>query len=93
MKHVFPPVSTDRNPTPPTGHDKDGTPLPGQRLLSSLEAAQILHISERTLWTIRKEGRLPFIKMRRCVRYRLEDLMRYIDVVITDSGVAHKEAA
>lgn len=51
----------------------------GGGLLTSKEAARFLGVSERTLWTIKDEGRLPSIKVRRCVRYKMDDLMQYID--------------
>ena len=50
-------------------------------LLTTEQAAQILGIKPRTLVIWRHEGRseLPFIRLGRAVRYRLEDIQSYIE--------------
>lgn len=53
----------------------DGTP---KLLLRPPEAAETLAISERTLWTLTKEGILPCVRLGRLVRYDPEDLRRAI---------------
>lgn len=65
----------------------------GGGLLTSMEAAQFLGVSERTLWTIKDEGRLPSIKVRRCVRFKLDDLMQYIDGLRSGGTTSANEAA
>lgn len=48
-------------------------------LVNRKEAADILAISERTLWALTAAGELPAIKIRRAVRYAIADLQMYID--------------
>ena len=64
-----------------------------QGFLTTQEAAKFLHVSERTLWTITESGRIPRIKVRRCVRYKMDDLMRYIDGLRSDGMNKKKGAA
>lgn len=49
-------------------------------LLTELEAATRLHLSTRTLqaWRVRRCGP-PFVQAGRAVRYRLRDLLAWID--------------
>ena len=44
------------------------------QLLKPADAAQLLAISERTLWTLTKEGKIPCVRLGRSVRYSVEDL-------------------
>ncbi|HBJ35160.1 MAG TPA: DNA-binding protein [Planctomycetaceae bacterium] len=59
------------------------TPQPGsvnpKLLVNRREAAEMLAISERTLWSLTANGELPSIKIRKAVRYSVGDLQRYID--------------
>ena len=48
-------------------------------LVSRREAAAMLAISERLLWTLTANGELPAIKIRKAVRYSVGDLQRFID--------------
>lgn len=50
-------------------------------LLTTEQTAQILSIKPRTLVIWRYEGRseLPFVRLGRAVRYRLEDIQSYIE--------------
>ena len=48
-------------------------------LLNSREAARLLCISERTLWTMMKSGSLPHVRIGRSVRYDRGDLKIWID--------------
>lgn len=52
------------------------TSAPQERplLVNTREAARMLCISERTLWTLTQEGRIPSLKIGRAVRYRVADL-------------------
>ena len=50
-----------------------------RRLITSVEAAEYLDISERHLWTITHRGDLPAIKLGRSKRYSQADLDAYID--------------
>ena len=47
-------------------------------LVTSRQAAAMLSVSERTLWSITASGRLPRIQLRRAVRYSVDDLRSYI---------------
>ncbi len=48
-------------------------------LVSAKEAADMLSISGRKLWTLANRGDIPRIKIDRAVRYSVEDLSEYID--------------
>ncbi|MFO0885917.1 MAG: helix-turn-helix domain-containing protein [Pirellulales bacterium] len=44
-------------------------------LLSERDAAKFLGISPRTLWQLRKDGRIPFVAIsERCIRYSVDQL-------------------
>ena len=62
-------------------------------LLTTQEAAEFLRVSTRHLWTITETGLIPRIKMGRCVRYKMDDLMRYIDGLRSESMNKKKGAA
>lgn len=48
-------------------------------LLRPKEAAEALAISERTLFTLTKEGKIPHVPVgERSIRYDLEDLKEYL---------------
>jgi excisionase family DNA binding protein len=53
---------------------------PHQRLLTENETAEYLQIKPNTLatWRSTKRYRLPFIRVGRVVRYRVEDLERFL---------------
>jgi excisionase family DNA binding protein len=48
------------------------------RLLTPDEAAQFLSVSQRTVKRLVAEGRLHAYKVRRSMRFRLEDLEAYL---------------
>ncbi|WP_417212619.1 helix-turn-helix domain-containing protein [Acinetobacter venetianus] len=50
-------------------------------LLTNQEAAEILKISVKTLnnWRSARNGKIPFVKIGRGVRYKKSDLISYID--------------
>ena len=47
-------------------------------LLTARQAARLLAISERTLFTITKAGELPAVRIGRSVRYSVDALREYI---------------
>lgn len=47
-------------------------------LVDSRSAAQLLGVSERTLYTLRKDG-LPYISMRGRIMFSMDDLEAWID--------------
>lgn len=51
------------------------TPL----LLTPTQAAELLSISPRKLWSESAAGRLPVVRIGRSTRYDLRDLIAYID--------------
>ncbi len=54
--------------------DTPTTPL----LLSATEAARMLSISPRTLWSLTRDGEIPCVRVRHRVLYDIEDLRAYI---------------
>ncbi len=48
-------------------------------LVTAREAARILSISERTLFTLTKAGEIPVLKIGRAVRYDPRDLQKWIE--------------
>jgi len=48
-------------------------------LYSSREASAALSISERTLWTLTHEGKIPVAKVRGANRYHIDDLLAFIE--------------
>jgi excisionase family DNA binding protein len=48
-------------------------------LLTPTEAAAILRISPRLLWTKTKQGQIPSIKIGKCVRYSPSALKKWIE--------------
>lgn len=48
------------------------------RLLTVFQAAKYLAISERKLWNLTKEHRVPAVKIGRCIRYDISDLNSFI---------------
>ncbi len=55
------------------------TPGPAALLWTAEEAAQQLRVSRRTVWSLTASGELPVVRIRRCVRYRPEDVLAYRD--------------
>lgn len=54
-------------------------------LLTSREAAEMLCISERTLFSWTKQGLLQKVQVGRTVRYHVEELKRFIERQIASS--------
>jgi excisionase family DNA binding protein len=48
-------------------------------LLRAAEAAEILSICERTLWTLTAKGELPCVRLGKAVRYRPESLKEWAE--------------
>lgn len=49
------------------------------RLLTTLEVADLLGVSTRTVFTLTKKGELPSVRVGHSVRYDERDLTRWID--------------
>ena len=56
----------------------DNTPPTTPRLKPPKKAAAYLAISERKLWQLTKDGRIPAVKFDRVVRYDIADLDSFI---------------
>ncbi len=48
-------------------------------LLTTREAAGVLRVSERTLWTLTHDGEIPSVRVGRSVRYDQDDLSTWIN--------------
>jgi excisionase family DNA binding protein len=48
-------------------------------LVKSREAARLLGISERTLYTLRRQGRIPYVVIGQSIRYSVSALNRWIE--------------
>jgi hypothetical protein len=48
-------------------------------LLTAREAAGVLRVSERKLFSLTKTGAVPVVRFDRAIRYRRDDLLRLID--------------
>jgi excisionase family DNA binding protein len=48
-------------------------------VLSPRQAAHVLAISERTLWTLTHRGDIPAVRIGRAVRYDPRDLAAYVE--------------
>lgn len=59
-------------------HEQTVATPPEPLLLTARQAAKMLAISERTLWSLSHSGQLPRIATGRLVRYALEDLRSFI---------------
>jgi len=47
-------------------------------LVSPREAAKLLSVCEKTLWTLTQRGDIPCLRIGRAVRYSMEDLRAWI---------------
>jgi excisionase family DNA binding protein len=52
---------------------------PAKLLVSSEQAAQMLSISERTLWTLTDTSQIPVVRIGRAKRYAIKDLEAWIE--------------
>jgi len=62
-------------------------------LITEKEAARLLGVSDRTVWQLRKDGKLRGIKIGAAVRYArseldrfIEEQMNYVDATKTDNA-------
>jgi len=67
----------------PTAGDQGGAPAP--LLVDAREAARLLAVSARTLWTLTDSGALPCVRIGRLVRYRPTDLAAWVAAQIAAS--------
>jgi excisionase family DNA binding protein len=59
-----------------------------QKLYTTETLAELLQVSPRTIRRERKEGRLPFVRVRGQIRYRESDVRSYLErnASLTESG-------
>lgn len=50
-----------------------------RKYLDNEAACAILHVSERTLYKLRSDGEIPFIRIRRKIIYQASDIYQYIE--------------
>lgn len=62
-----------------TTNDPPAPLTPLTPLLTVREAADVLRVSERTLWTLTHSGELPSVRVGRSVRYDANDLAAWIE--------------
>jgi excisionase family DNA binding protein len=55
------------------------SPDPQSLLVNSREAAKLLSISERSLWSLKASGSIPHVRIGRLVRYDRQDLQSWIE--------------
>ncbi len=55
------------------------TPASPPLLLTARQAAQVLAISPRKVWSLTASGEVPHVRIGRSVRYSTADLQRWID--------------
>ena len=48
-------------------------------MLTEIEAAKLLRISPKKLWTMRMAGEVPHIRLRGSIRYRRSSLLRWLE--------------
>jgi len=51
---------------------------PAKLLLTATEAARVLSVSPRTVWSMTASGELPVVRVRRAVRYSVDALREWI---------------
>lgn len=75
MKHLH---SAQRD----SGRELAATPTPTHPLLHLLpapDAARVIGVSERTLFTLTKGGKIPAVRIGRAVRYDPVDIQKFIE--------------
>ena len=65
-----------QDPTPPI---TAGRELDVQKLYTTETLGELLQVSPRTIRRERKEGRLPFVRVRGQIRYRESDVRAYLE--------------
>ena len=82
---------SEQNPTLPTG---DGNCLPLTRLdewMDNQDVMRLLHVSARTLQTLRSNGSLPYAKMRGKIYYKQHDVQRLMENAYLMGKIINRE--
>ena len=69
---------TSRKTTPPAAHDTNGSALE-PLLLGAKQAAHLLDISMRSLWSLSVSGQVPSVKLGARRLYRPESLRAWLE--------------
>jgi len=56
----------------------------GVLLVTAREAASMLSVSERTLWTLTSAGKIRRLKIGSSVRYSVAELQRFVDTALQE---------
>lgn len=59
--------------------------------LRTRDAARTLGLSERTLWSLTKQGKIPFVRIGKAVRYPRHLLLRWLEEQARAAEVASHE--
>lgn len=55
--------------------------------VSAIEAAEMLHVSERHIWALQSSGRIPRpVKLGRCVRWPVDELRDWLAAGAPERG-------
>ena len=84
---------SEQHPTLPTGDGNNDQPL--TRLyewMDNQDVMALLHVSARTLQTLRSNGSLPYAKMRGKVYYKQEDVQRLMEDAYRMGKIKNREA-
>lgn len=60
-------------------HRMTATALPTPLLLSRPEAAKFIGLSPRQLWNLTNDGEIAHVRIRRSIRYRVDDLKAFVE--------------
>lgn len=73
-------------PWPTTTPGPSATPEAPTLACNAREAARMLSIGTRTLWTLTASGAIPVVRIGRAVRYRRADLEAFLAARMTGGG-------
>jgi excisionase family DNA binding protein len=72
--------------------EKGGSPVTLPRLLDAKEVAELLGISRNRLYELGRRGMIPTVRISRGqVRYREDELLRWIERSTTPNGAGHND--
>ena len=85
---------TDSHGQPPVEQGDDGNSLPLTRLdewMDNQDVMRLLHVSARTLQTLRSNGSLPYAKMRGKIYYKQHDVQRLMENAYLMGKIINRE--
>lgn len=72
------PGSSDRVTQQLDNSSDNGNVETNRLLLTEAQAATALGVSRRTLFSLRSDGKIPFVRIGKCIRYSVEALKEWI---------------